>query len=163
MRRVTLFLFGMFALGLVCATGCSGGKGQPKTVPVSGTVMYNGNPVEGATVSFMGEGAPRPATGVTDAKGEFQLSTYAANDGAVIGEHVVTITKIEAGPEQPAGDPTAALNDPGALARQSKEARKATGGPKSLLPKKYASSKSTPLKETVTEEGPNKFVFQLKD
>lgn len=150
-------------LGFVIA-GCSAGVDRPETAPVSGTVVYKGQPVEGATVSFMADGAPRAASGVTDADGKFQLSTFELNDGALIGEHVVTISKQEAGATAPQStDPTAALNDPSALVEMQLSTTSQKGGPKSLLPQKYANPNTSPLKEKVTAEGPNSFVFTLTD
>lgn len=157
-------------LALLFAVGCSGGSAdRPDTVPVSGTVVYKNQPVEGATVSFMAPGAPRAASGVTDAEGKFQLSTFEFNDGAIVGENVVTISKIEAGAvPQPTGDPKAMATNPQAMADAMKQyhegtMRKGDTGPKSLLPQKYADPKSSPLKEQVTADGPNTFVFTLTD
>ena len=161
---------GILLLGLAFVAGCSGaGADRPDTVPVSGTVVYKGKPVEGATVSFMAEGAPKPATGITDAEGKFQLSTFEFNDGAVVGEHVITVEKYEQGAEaaQTTSSMEEAMNDPNALAEMAaqfeEEGEAAQAGPKSLLPPKYADPKTTPLKEKVTAEGPNTFVLQLTD
>ena len=64
-------------------TGCGEESDRPPVHPVSGTVMYNGEAIAGATVAFWAEGASRAATGVTNSEGEFQLSMFGANDGAV--------------------------------------------------------------------------------
>ncbi|MCG6156417.1 carboxypeptidase-like regulatory domain-containing protein [Rubinisphaera margarita] len=58
---------------------------------VSGTVTLDGQPLEGATVTFIpAEG--RSSTGVTDASGNYTLKYSADRDGAVPGQHQVTIT-----------------------------------------------------------------------
>lgn len=153
-------------VSLLFLTGCTGSKAsdQPKTVPVSGTVMYNNQPVEGAEVSFMAPGAPQAAAGRTDKEGKFQLSTFDPNDGAVIGEHVVTITKMEAGAATSKKSDEDLLNNPAGLAGlSSSEEESGSGGPKHLLPEKYSNATTSQLKETVTEAGPNKFVFNLAD
>ena len=147
--------------------GCSGGGAdRPETVPVTGAVMYNGSPVQGAQVSFLSEGAPRAATGVTNEKGEFQLSTFDINDGAVIGEHVITVTKITGEATTDVADPRAMTGDPSAMTNMYQERMGAQGeisGPKTELPQKYSNPKTTTLKETVTAAGPNSFVLQLVD
>lgn len=155
------------ALSAVLASlcGCSGGGGdRPETVPVSGTVMYKGQPVEGATVSFWAEGAPRPATGVTNAQGEFQLSMFSANDGALPGENKITVSKVTGG-DAPSSqvDQERLLNDPAALASMSTGGAPAPEGPKSELPEKYGDLKRSTLKETVSESEPNQFVLQLTE
>jgi len=64
---------------------------------VHGKIVCDGKPVAAGSVSFFpkpkAEGdlhAGRPASGAPDESGEFQLSTYGKNDGALIGTHVVT-------------------------------------------------------------------------
>ena len=163
---------GVFAVGVALVTlslgvGCSGTTGNPKTVPVTGTVMYKGEPVEGATVSFWAEKAPRAAAGVTNAKGEFSLSMFGANDGAMLGESKITVSKVAASAagQSSASKPEDLLNDPSAMAKSSGSGTDGSlpEAPKALLPEKYGTSTSTPLKETVTASGPNKFVLQLTD
>lgn len=155
-------VIGLSLTGL--AVGCGGGTPAVKTVPVSGTITYKGKPIEGATVSFMAEGAPRAASGVTDANGEFKLSMFKFNDGALVGENKVVVVKAnpEATPKS-AATPEQMLADPSILAKQSAAASSKKNVPASLIPEKYASPRSTPLKETVTEAGPNSFVIQLTD
>jgi hypothetical protein len=128
---------------LICLTLTAGcGSGRPKCVAVSGVVTYQGKPVEGATVIFMPPKS-RPATGFTDAQGRFTLQTFSAGDGGVLGEHVVCITKTVI-------DPNAANKSP-----YSKT--------KSVLPARYGTPLKSPLKATVTGEGPNDFHFDLTD
>jgi hypothetical protein len=76
--------------------GCTGAPDRPATVPVRGSVSYQGKPVAGAAVAFLAKGAPRPAIGTTDAQGNFRLTTFTADDGAVPGEHLVTVEKFSA-------------------------------------------------------------------
>jgi hypothetical protein len=134
------------------ATGFAGcGSSGPTTVEVTGTVTYNNSPVAGAAVMFQG-GTGRPATGETDSQGKFTLRTFGADDGAVPGEYVVTITKVESVPPgQPGGD---AGREPPTSTRTP---------PKSLIPMKYNDAKTSGLKETVSESGPNDFTFNLTD
>ena len=70
--------------------------GARPTEPVTVTVTYNGQPVEGATVTFISQDAdPVAAYGRTDAQGVAKMKTYVEGDGAVLGKHKVTINKTE--------------------------------------------------------------------
>jgi hypothetical protein len=148
-----------FACLLVLAgiTGC--GSTNPATVPVSGVVTYQGEPVVGAQVSFMAEGAARAASGQTDAEGKFQLSTYGTNDGAVVGSHTVTITKAT---DENVGGAGMSPDDPdgGYAAAMAQAAQQSTT--KSALPAKYGNPKESGLTAEVTEAGPNEFTFTLE-
>ncbi len=148
--------------------GC-GGDGLPKRVPVTGTVTHNGKAVEAATVSFHGEGAPRVASGVTDSSGKFTLTTYTANDGAIPGNHTVTVVKLDKGAVQGAdaaqdGNANADPEAGGAayakaMALAAKDAKQ---GAKDMLPPIYADPTRSPLKQTVSESGANNFTIELK-
>jgi hypothetical protein len=151
----------VLCLGLLVA-GCSGAPGdRPELAPVSGTVVYNNKPIEGAEVSFWAEGAPRPAKGLTDAEGKFTLSMFDFNDGAVPGPNKVTVSKVEVA-AAPAMDSTSTLDDPSALVNQMQQATKAKP-PANEIPKKYNAQGSTPITETVTAGEDNTFVIQLTD
>jgi hypothetical protein len=134
---------------------------------VSGSVVYNNAPVVGATVTFMSDSAPRQAVGVTDKDGKFQLSTFAANDGAVAGDHKITVAKEDA-PAQATGTagggpPSEEDRSPAKMVQQYQKAKEERKDTKALVPAKYSSMQSTPLKETVKADGTNLFVLQLSD
>jgi hypothetical protein len=79
----------------VLLSGCFGRPG-PETAEVHGRVTMNGQPVTSGRVLFfptgtVGEGAGKPAQGLLDSEGEFELRTYEDGDGAVVGEHRVTV------------------------------------------------------------------------
>jgi len=81
-------------LTLLLLPGC--GEGLPETVPVSGRVTFQGQPLDSGQVVFhpqsIPEGLPRrPATGVLDREGRFQLTTFRTGDGAVPGTYQVAI------------------------------------------------------------------------
>ena len=164
MRAVSL----LSLLPLALLSGCGDGIDRPETVPVTGTVLYNGKPVEKAVVSFSCEGAPLSAVGVSDAEGKFTLSTFGYNDGAIVGTHVVTVSKADpkAGqtPAAASGGDQKLLNDPAAMAAEMEMALDPGAIPEfsGLLPEKYSGA-SSPLSETVSESGPNEFVLQLTD
>ena len=91
--RRTLSNLVLLALIILLSSGC--GDSGPELAPVSGTVLLDGKPVEGASVTFMPAAGGRPATGTTNASGEFQLTTFKEQDGALVGDHSVTITLVK--------------------------------------------------------------------
>ena len=126
----------LVAVTVALLAGC--GPRRAETYPLTGVVRFAGKPVEAATVSFFPTGG-RPANGVTDAAGRFQVRTWSAADGALPGEHVVCISK-----QVP--DPTAGADYLGL---------------RHVLPEQYASPARSPLRATVTANGPNDFAFEL--
>lgn len=153
------------ALMILPVLGCGGAGGAPAppTIPVTGTVMYKGSPVEGATVTFYHDKAPRGASGVTDKDGKYSLMMFEPNDGAVAGENIITVTKGSA----PAAAPVTSGGPPSPeeLAKKMAEMKggdsrkKKDGGE---LPAKYATQATTPLKETVSDKN-NNIPLQLAD
>ncbi len=154
-------------LGLTVGCG-SAHDGRPKVVPARGQVLYNGQTVAGAVVTF----SPQPASpakepskssqiaaavGTTDEQGRFTLMTFKPRDGAVPGTYRVLITKLQKTAEVP---PLQQLFDNPKLAD---DFRKSGGGYRSLLPKKYSAPDTSGLTATVTEAGKNDFRFELKD
>jgi hypothetical protein len=91
----------VFLIAALLSAGC----GKTHMAPVTGRVMFNGKPVAEAAVTF--DPVPRseddqtpgkPATGFTDAEGYYVLSTYKAEDGALVGEHRVSVTLDDTNP-----------------------------------------------------------------
>ena len=138
--------------------GCNGAslpEGARPTYPTTVTVTYNGAPVEGATVTFVDSGTPpAPSYGLTDAQGVAKMKTSYA-DGAVAGEHKVSITKQETLGGAPSVDQDSPEYDP--------YAADAPTTIKDLLPAKYGSIVTSGLTAPVTESGPNEFKFELTD
>jgi hypothetical protein len=133
--------------------GCGGNAGGPpefaeRLVPVSGTVTLNGQPLSGATVQFL---LPRQATsgemaeGVTDSSGKYELQTHMAQAtaaerrGALPGEYIVVVSKIE----MPDGSP---------LPPGTTEADAEAEGAKQVVPARYTNEEATPLRATVNQE-----------
>lgn len=133
MMRASLFFF--LVAGTVVATGC-GDKKNLHTV--EGTVTIDGQPLEGATVTFL-SGDGTVASGLTTASGKFRLLT-AGVEGVPAGTYKVSVTKAPkpsaAVTEEP--DPTKAYT---ALMKES-GAKFGKGGlefpkPKSEVPERY--------------------------
>ena len=81
-------LFGC-ALLVLFLSGCGGGS-KAGTYPVTGVVTFKGEPLPNAAVTFFPVQG-RPAAGMTNAQGEYFLSTFAAGDGAMSGTYSVTV------------------------------------------------------------------------
>jgi hypothetical protein len=115
--------------------GCDS-PGTAPTVPAQGTLLYNGQPAQAARVVFTPKSG-RPATGNTDDQGRFVLTTFESEDGAVPGEHTVTISDLERNWNQ---DPS-----------------------KSRFPTPYERPDTTPLIVEVKPEDENSFTFDMKN
>ena len=138
-------------LSLLCLSGCGDDPNRKPTAPVSVSVNYKGNPVEGALVQFVI--VDNPSVGITDASGKCSLKTYEANDGAIIGTNVVTITKTAVDtknvrPVKPEDADLIGVVPPPIL--------------KNLIPQKYSSPATSGIKEDV-KKGANTFTYDLKD
>jgi hypothetical protein len=92
----------LFAVALVAALlpGCGG----ERLAPVKGRVVFNGQPVKEAAITFSptsGENrleAGTPATGFTEPDGTFVLSTFSKEDGALVGTHSVNVVLDDTNP-----------------------------------------------------------------
>ena len=141
------YLFLFMILGLFAVSGCGGPKVKG-LVAVRGTVTYNGEALEGATVGFTPKEfktGDRLGAGKTDAQGRFELRTI-GELGVLPGEYAVVVIKNEARPgkQAPKVDP--------------KTGRPIQGRPtpmevKSLIPKRYNDPKTSGLVATVEKKG----------
>lgn len=122
----------------LAAAGC--GPGRPSLHGVTGEVSLDGKPVAGAGVLFCPESG-RPASAVTDAQGRFRLRTWSDADGTLAGTHVVCVTKTV---------PTTAESD-----NPYPETN-------NILPSRYASPVTSPLRADVDPAGDNVFRFELE-
>jgi hypothetical protein len=95
-RRPRRLLHGtLVALLPFAALSCGGAEDRLPVYPVRGQLFVDGKPAAGAYVLFHPSSdadtqATRPRGQVTQ-DGTFVLSTYGANDGAPMGDYVVTI------------------------------------------------------------------------
>lgn len=137
-------VLGLVAAVVSCCTlaGC-GGANTPDTGNVSGVVTYNGAPLSDVMVTFVPSNG-RPASGPTDAAGKYTLSTFGTDDGAVLGEHKITITSAQADIPMP-GTP-----------------EEAQAAPKAPFPQSYMSVETSTLTATV-ESGSNEINLELTD
>ncbi|MEZ6064555.1 MAG: carboxypeptidase-like regulatory domain-containing protein [Planctomycetaceae bacterium] len=138
--------------------GCGSSSGKPAddVYPVTGRLTLGGKPVEGADLTFFNSAENRTAFGRTDADGNYQLTTFTANDGAVAGEYVVTIMKGLPAPTVETPDVESAAYVPPGM-HQSTDPTP----PKNSFPAMYADQASSGLKATVKSEGENVVNFEL--
>lgn len=149
-----------FAL-LLTAAGC--GRSLPPVAPVSGRVTVAGKPVTTGAVWFYPSASGRPAIGQISPDGRYTLATFAAGDGALLGEHRVVIEAREI-ERTSAAPPKAAAELPADLpeeVRREMEAgmllrEKVTW----LVPEAYAAASTTPLRAAV-KPGRNTIDFDL--
>jgi hypothetical protein len=151
----------MVAGVLVAICGCGSGAGKVVVVPVSGSVKYKGQPVDGALVSFATTASPRTAVGMTDAQGNFKLTTMNTDDGAVAGEHVVTISKAA---KADGNVPKMQSPEDYAKYMQQTGSTKPPGAEvsKGMIPEKYSNPATSGLKRTVVAGESNVFNFDLE-
>jgi serine/threonine-protein phosphatase CPPED1 len=112
------------------------------TFPVSGKIKLDGKPLDGATVTLhllnkATEKYVSVCDGLSDANGRFAVSTYTRFDGAPAGEYVVTVVRTEKGGYYDGEIPE-----------------------KSVLPEKYATPATSPLKVTI-KEGANDIELEV--
>ncbi|QEL19930.1 hypothetical protein [Limnoglobus roseus] len=126
--------FLIWRLGVACFIAAipACGSGGPRLNPVQGTVHYEGNPAEGATVILdpvSGSSDFKP-TGVVGADGRFTVQTPPHGAGAPGGEYAVLVTWY---PSNARG----------------------LGSPKNKLPAKYGDRATTPIPKITVKDGSN--------
>lgn len=162
--------FAVSLVSLLVTAGC-GGSNLPDTSPVTGTVLYKGEPVEDATVLFsrgsrnMSEG--EVAIGKTDAEGNFVLSTHVGSQtdvkGAVPGTYEVTFSKGVPPPGISETEYYAKLEAANEISATGRMVPPDQQPPPlvELFPKQYSASRQSELSAEVVNE-PNHFEFDLK-
>jgi hypothetical protein len=147
----------VLALAFVGVIGCSSKVSHPPTAKVTGKVEEKGKPVSGASVFFVPttQGV-QAAFGTTDESGNYQLTTFEPNDGAMPGAFKIKVTKFDKPPTA-----TQVFKDSDEEIRYYQENPKAAQPPKSLVPTKYTNEATSGLTFTVGN-GPNTYDIELK-
>ena len=148
--RVALSLAAGLSLVLLLG-GCSQDASMPKLGKVHGKVTYKGQPLDGGRVVFTpaaGKGGEtgQGAIGQIGTDGSYELTTFNTGDGAILGQHVVTVVVPQKG-EMPKPDKYSQIK---------------YVLPKNVTPPKYATADKSPLRCTVVE-GSTEFNIDLKD
>ena len=143
--------FAVTVLTMICL-GCG-----PEVVPIAkvkGTIKFKGEPLADAAVVF----APakgRAATGKTDSNGVYTLTTETAGDGAAVGKHDVTVSKMV--------PPNGMTAEAYAKLQQSAGAGTMVPPAKSAIPEKYSILGSSTLQANVESGKENVIDFDLKE
>lgn len=134
-RLAVTMLLAVFLL----PTGCGKTPQGPKRVPLAGVVTLDGQPLEGADITFFND---KDDVGMmTGAEGKYNIPI-----GAIPGQYKVTVSKLEGLEDVPEGvavAPSADVNP-------------------ELLPPQYSNRSLTKLTFTVPEEGTETANFDLR-
>lgn len=150
---------GLCLVSLIAFSGC--GPAGIGTVPVTGTVLVDGKPIEGVTIVFNpGEGG-RAASGVTDAQGAYTLTTEINGDGALPGSYQISVTKNEVEddglPKEVDPDSETSLDDIYGQLDTSKEQKS-----NNLIADMYSNYMGSGLTAEVKSDEENVFDFDVK-
>ena len=143
--------------GLVMLAGCGNDEeGEfPERVRASATVIYNGQPVEGAHVTFAPQTrGGKPAFGSTDSRGFVKLASFGVKDGAMAGKYAVMVSKTQSAASADTQE-TPSFAPPGGRRTRAKVVN--------VLPTKYKVRKTTDLLAEVVQGNKNDFTFVLSD
>lgn len=133
---------------IIVQLGCTSSD-QPELGQVIGTITLDGMPLTGVAVVFQPENG-RPARGMTDAEGKYELTYIRQTQGTKVGFNRVEIAPSEEGEES--GDV-----ETGDSETQPAPSRSKSGKP--LVPSRY--NVQSELKVDV-KPGENTFDFQLE-
>ena len=151
-----------FAALLLTSASCSKGPARPDNMPdltpCTITVIYSGQPVEGADVLLAPKSGQFSAAGITDAAGRAIMKTDGTYEGGVPGEYLASVTKLE----KTAADLGPSPEDPKEYAKMQ-EKIKALPAPKHLVPEKYSSFTTSGLAVAVTGGTPVEVTLELTD
>jgi hypothetical protein len=148
--------------GVIALTSCSTDDGLGKRYAVSGTVTYNGKPLESGKISFVPDDSNTVGASAVIKDGSYSLSTGGENDGARAGKYKVTVTAKEDSLEKAKADFAKANKgiDPGYL--PGRYVASAESKAKSLIPTGYGDVRTTTLTAEVKEQS-NTINFTLAD
>ena len=155
---------------VVAAPGCGDSSGLGRRYPVSGSVTYNGTPLEHGTISFAPADGTGRAAGGTITDGRYSLTTHDSDDGALPGKYRVSVVAKLADPSKVdlkikksrEGRETEAEKQAMAIVYPQKVAARAAAAAKNLIPPKYSSPETSGLTFEVKEQT-NTADFPLKD
>ncbi|MDR3232137.1 MAG: hypothetical protein LBT46_00460 [Planctomycetaceae bacterium] len=130
--------------------GC-GQRGLKGLSKVSGTITLNGQPLEGATISFSPQTPDtRGAAALSGAGGNFQVTTLHSNDGVQPGEYLISVSKIESEGILPAAE----VRRIGAKNYHPQRTQ--------MVPEKYLKAETSDLKITVRKGRNDKLILTLE-
>ncbi|WP_435021354.1 carboxypeptidase-like regulatory domain-containing protein [Tundrisphaera sp. TA3] len=127
----------------------AGGPDFSNLVPVSGVITLNGEPLQGAVITFLPK-AWSPGLGETDAKGEYTVTT-SNRPGISPGEYKVAISLLLSPENVPQGiGPRSSMSPPPSMLNS-----------RELLPREYTDLSASKLTARVEKAG-DVFNFDVK-
>lgn len=145
-------------IGLCLASaGCAGDKKpqwqRPRVVHAGGLVLFQGQPLEGALVTFTNDELSASAFGRTDAQGRFTLTTFELGDGAVAGKHSVSVSKVQVANQ---------VVDKSAAPTWRNAHTSSQPQPRWLIPRRYGNPTTSGLTAQVPENGSSEIYLELQ-
>ena len=138
---------------LILQIGC--GESGPALEYVTGTVKKGGEPLASVSVTFHPVDGGVSSAGRTDSQGRFVLISQSGKEGAVAGEHKVTLQQVqETGGGSGSGTDTSRMQE---MMKSRQSAGRKNSAPEynkgSVIPPEYESANKTTLKYTVNAGG----------
>ena len=170
-RRSLAMLTATAAMIVIAACGGDSDYGLGQRFPVSGTVTYNGQPLEKGQINFYPEDPKGTGANGTIENGAYDLSTVGDRDGARPGKYKVGIVskedsaaraKAEFEKAQSKSPHTAGNSNYNTDRIPPEFSLKAADEAKSLIPSGYGDLRTTTLKAEVVT-GTNSLNFALSD
>ncbi|MBN2295991.1 MAG: hypothetical protein JXM70_26400 [Pirellulales bacterium] len=140
-RKIAICLLMLFAAAMTSLTGC--GK-KRELAPLSGKVLYKGQPLRFGTVVFEHEYG-QPATGAIQPDGTFTLTTRGEGEGTAVSTSRVRVACYEG--QNPSSQ--AAAGEVATLGR-------------SLIPEKYTSFETSGLSVRVRSGANDPVILELE-
>lgn len=163
MKRIVSVVVAIFVFVSTCGCGQPVNPNARPTYKANVAIRHNGKPVEGANVVFnpIDSTGGVAAYGRTNSDGVAKLTTYRDADGAVEDTFKVTVVKLEQ--RMPDVPKELLESDPERYDELMIAAGAKAKPPAHLLPRKYASTKTTVLTAEVRPNGENSFEFELTE
>lgn len=135
----------MLSIAIPLLSGCTRhhedkwSRVRPPVFETTGRIVWNGEPAAGAMITLQSQSHNVAASGRTNAKGEFVLTTYRPDDGAVAGDHTVTIVAPVVTGHDGEGNPIEV----------------------NVMPQRYEQPDTSGLSATISESGKNVLSFDV--
>ncbi|MDR1924942.1 MAG: carboxypeptidase-like regulatory domain-containing protein [Planctomycetaceae bacterium] len=171
--KMIKYFLGVVLIFLSVSAGCSRSGAIGGLVPCEGIVTLNGQPFDGATISFSPEGDDnnnaRSAGAIIDKNGHYKIQTSSKDIGILPGNYKVTLSKRVFATE---ADAKLAEEIKEANKQKQEEAKKNKTRPKpdprsrnikhKDLAGKYANKNTSELTVTITAEGNKNLDFNIE-
>jgi hypothetical protein len=161
-ERARLLETALALSAVVVLSSCGTDDGFGKRYPVSGSVTYNGKPLEKGSINFFPDDPRGMGAAGVIGNGSYALSMAGGNDGARAGKYKVTVTAKEDSTAKAKADFDKASKGTGQDFVPRQFAANAQAKAKSLIPAGYSDVKTTTLTAEVLEK-PNTLDFKLSD